>query len=37
MHHNIRKANMSLMYGVMGMAVIVLMVAGLFLYMCGKL
>jgi hypothetical protein len=34
MRHNVRKANQRFMYGVMAMALLVLLVAALFLYMC---
>ena len=34
MRHNIRKANQRFMFGVMAMAIIVLLVAALFLYLC---
>ena len=34
MRHNIRKSNQQLMYGVMVMAIVVLMIAGMFLYWC---
>ena len=34
MRHNVRKVNQRFMYGVMAMALLVLLVAALFLYMC---
>lgn len=34
MRHNVQKANQRFMYGVMSMALLVLLVASLFLYMC---
>jgi uncharacterized iron-regulated membrane protein len=34
MRHNLRKANQRFMYGIMAMAMLVLLVAGLFLYLC---
>lgn len=34
MRHNIRKSNQTLMYMVMAMAVIVILIAALFLYWC---
>lgn len=34
MRRNIRKSNLSFMYGIMAMAIIVLLIAGLFLYLC---
>ena len=34
MKHNVRKANQTFMYGVMAMAILVMLVAGLFLYIC---
>ena len=34
MRYNIRKSNQQLMYGVMAMAIVVLMIAGMFLYWC---
>ncbi len=34
MRHNLRKANQRFMFGIMAMAVLVLLVAGLFLYLC---
>jgi hypothetical protein len=34
MRHNIRKSNQSFMWGVMAMAIIVLLIAGLFMYWC---
>lgn len=34
MRHNIRKTNRNLMWAVMAMAVIVLMIAGMFIYWC---
>lgn len=34
MRHNLRKANQRFMFGIMAMAMLVLIVAGLFLYLC---
>lgn len=34
MRHNVQKANQRFMYGVMAMALLVMLVAALFLYMC---
>lgn len=34
MRHNLRKANQRFMFGIMAMAMLVLVVAGLFLYLC---
>lgn len=34
MRHNLRKANQRFMFGIMAMAILVLLVAGLFLYLC---
>lgn len=34
MRHNARKSNQSFMYGIMAMAIVVLIIAGLFLYLC---
>lgn len=34
MRHNLRKANQRFMFGIMAMAMLVLLVAGLFLYLC---
>ena len=34
MIHNLRKANQRFMFGIMAMAMLVLLVAGLFLYLC---
>lgn len=36
MRHNLRKANQRFMFGIMAMAMLVLLVAGLFLYLCLK-
>ncbi len=34
MRHNIRKSNQAFMWGIMAMAIVVLMIAFLFLYWC---
>lgn len=34
MRNNLRKANQRFMFGIMTMAMLVLLVAGLFLYLC---
>jgi uncharacterized iron-regulated membrane protein len=34
MRHNLRKANQRFMFGIIAMAMLVLLVAGLFLYLC---
>ena len=34
MRHNLRKANQRFMFGITAMAMLVLLVAGLFLYLC---
>lgn len=34
MRNNLRKANQRFMFGIMAMAMLVLLVAGLFLYLC---
>ncbi len=34
MRNNLRKANQRFMFGIMAMAILVLLVAGLFLYLC---
>ena len=34
MRHNLRKANQRFMFGIMAMAMLVLLIAGLFLYLC---
>ena len=34
MRHNLRKANQRFMFGIMAMAMLVLLVAGLLLYLC---
>lgn len=34
MRHNIRKSNQSIMWGIMAMAVIVVLVVGLFVFWC---
>lgn len=34
MRHNIRKSNQQLMYGVMAMAILVILIAAMFLYWC---
>ncbi len=34
MRHNLRKANQRFMFGILAMAMLVLLVAGLFLYLC---
>lgn len=34
MRHNIRKSNQNFMWGILGVAIVVLLVASLFLYWC---
>ncbi|MBQ2001671.1 MAG: hypothetical protein II240_00025 [Bacteroidaceae bacterium] len=34
MRHNIRKSNLSFMYGIIAMSIVVLLIASLFLYWC---